>query len=129
MRYLPLEKMRKRQRSPEQGLFAFYGGVMCNDTVTQTLCDYLAETDDRLWEMLCYSSFDEVTIARWTAGELIQRIADHPNTPAEDSIESFALKMMAFRTAAEGRPTERIFSIASECALEWLELFKNGGKQ
>ena len=102
---------------------------MCNESALQTLCDYLDETDDRLWELYSYDGFDAVTVARWTAGELIEAIMDHPRVPAEETVEAFALKMMAFRTIAEGRePAEQIFSLAAENALEWLELFKKGDR-
>lgn len=101
---------------------------MCNEVVMQTLCDYLSETDDRFLELLSFGGdFDVVTISRWVAGELIEAIFSHPMIQAEVTIENFALKMMAFRTISEERPSERIFSIAAECALEWFDFFKNGG--
>lgn len=100
--------------------------MMCNDIVLQSLYDYLDSTDGELTvDLLSDQEFEEVSVARWTAAEVAEAIVDHPFNDPEDILENFALKMMYFRANAEDRPSERIFAIAAETALEWLDIIKN----
>lgn len=100
--------------------------MLGNDVVLQSLYDYLDYTDGELApSSMSDHQFEEISIARWTAAEVAEAIADHPFDDPKDIMENFALKMMCFRASSESRPSERIFALAAETALEWLEIIKN----
>lgn len=96
---------------------------MSNDMAVQALIEFLYETEEPQlgWPE---DEFAEVSFSRWAAGELITAIMDHPMVSAEDTIEEFAIKMLAFSCAEQGTRAGRIFSIASKFAYETLELFR-----
>ena len=96
---------------------------MSNDMAIHALIEFLYETEEPQisWPD---DEFEEVSFSRWTAGELIHAIMDHPMVSAEDTIEEFALKMYVFSCMENGRKAGRIFSIGSKFAYETLELFR-----
>lgn len=100
---------------------------MSNDKAMQTLQEYLEDTNGKIFYLLSPHQFEEVSINRWVVSELMREIQDHPFDDAGDSVDNFALKLMAFRTMSEGLRSERLFSIASEAALEWSEYFNSSG--
>lgn len=95
---------------------------MNNDAVSQALIEYLEESDtpESYWPQ---HWFEEVCFSRWAAGELIEAIMDHPMVSADETIEAFAIKMLAFSSLSDGTDAGRIFSIAAKFAYEILELF------
>jgi len=112
----------KKLRSPDRGS-SLLEDAMSNDMAIHALIEFLYETEEPQisWPD---DEFEEVSFSRWTAGELIHAIMDHPMVSAKDTIEEFALKMYVFSCMENGRKAGRIFSIASKFAYETLELFR-----
>lgn len=103
---------------------------MCNDIVMQVLNTYIDQTDCISgFGSLAEHEFEDFSISRWVAGELVNLIFEHPLADAVDLIDEFALKMVSFRANAEGRRSERIFALAAECAFEWEEIFSGGNNE
>ena len=65
--------------------------------------------------------FDEICFSKWAAEELIQSILDHPTIPAQDTVEEFALKMLAYSSISDEKALGGIFSIAAQFAWDCLE--------
>lgn len=96
---------------------------MTNDMAVQALIEYLNESDDPevYWPR---HEFEEVCFSRWAACEMIEAILDHPMKNPEDTMEEFALKMMAFSSIAGDTDEGMIFLIAFDFANECLQLLR-----
>ena len=86
---------------------------MCSDYAMSFLWDILDETDEDLPNRLRNNTkedFEDLSITRWTAEELIRKIEEHPFEDIEDLFGRFALKL--------------VFAVATEAVLQWLNDIK-----
>lgn len=96
-----------------------------NDMVVQALADYLDESDTPSIGM-GQQEFEELSISRWAAVELINAIMDHPFYPAEETIFWFATNMRTYSLLAGGETSKQglIFLIAADFADEVVTYLK-----
>ena len=100
---------------------------MCSDYAMSFLCDILDETDKDLPKRLrndTKEEFETLSVARWAAEELVKRIEEHPFEDIEDLFGRFALDLACFRANAEDTPSEKVFAVATEAVLQWLDDIK-----
>lgn len=86
---------------------------------------YINETEESMKNALVCDPdiFNEVSICRYVANELIRLIFEHPYEPIEDLIDDFVVVMSYWRKETEGQNQEFIFSTAAEFALQWRDYF------
>lgn len=96
---------------------------MDNEMFVMSLIEFLNETGEPEvhWPR---HEFDEVSFSRWAAGELMEAIMDHPMVPAMDTIEEFAIKMLAYQASSKGTNAEKIFKYAADFTYETLDIFR-----
>lgn len=97
---------------------------MHSEPIVQALLDYLNDSDepdifqsDKDFKHLCFS--------RWAAEEMIEAIMSSPTANPEDTIEAFAIKMLACSTMwTKNSEQGLIFKTASDFAFDCLEIFR-----
>jgi len=95
-----------------------------NDRAMQIILDYLEKDSEPPESWMSEQDFEELSLARWAAGELLNAIWDAPFLAAKDTVEEFAIKMELFALMSDSCPTRRIFLAAAQTAAELLELIE-----
>lgn len=106
------------RKSPNKGSFSLFRGDAVNELAIQKIKNYMDEClyDPTLnWPTYW---FRKQTYSRWTAGEILRDILDHPLTPATTTVENFEIRMHYFLYEAEDTDADFIFSTACDIAEE-----------
>lgn len=93
-----------------------------NDQAIRTIIDYSNEhlfEPDSKWPQ---HEFELRSYSRWAAFEIVQRIMDHPKTPARNTVEEFLIKMLYYSSLSDGTKPGTVYSIAIYTAEDILEL-------
>ena len=88
--------------------------------ILSTLLGFLCETET-LGGHWPKSRFEKASLKRWAAGEMVEAILDHPNTPADDVVFEFWMRMCCYRIEASDEHAARVFSVAESFAEHLLD--------
>lgn len=126
MKNLPPVKAKKRVRSPNRGSSLLEElnvpeGLHMNEqallSITKILDGY-KEPPGIDWPK---QEKEELSFTSWALEEILLLVWDHPWTLASETIEKFAMKMMAYMAMAVSEDQKRIFTVAAETAWELLD--------
>jgi len=95
-----------------------------NDKAIKIILDYVEKESEppELW--MSEQDFEELSLARWAAGELLNAVWDAPFLSAKDTVEEFIIKMETYALMSAQHSMRRIFSIAAQTAVELLEIIE-----